>query len=47
MIHHGKNFVPSSVAKIINENWETIKKFAPEEDMTTQSSWNEISKRRL
>ena len=26
--------VPSSVAKIINENWETIKKFASEEDMT-------------
>ena len=28
--------VPSSVAKIINENWETIKKFASEEDMTTR-----------
>ena len=26
--------VPSSVAEIINENWETIKKFASEEDMT-------------
>ena len=26
--------VPSGVAKIINENWETIKKFASEEDMT-------------
>ena len=26
--------VPSSVAKIINENWEIIKKFAAEEDMT-------------
>ena len=26
--------VPSSVAKIINENWETVKKFASEEDMT-------------
>jgi hypothetical protein len=31
-----KKFVPSSVAKIINENWETIKKFATEEDMTTR-----------
>jgi len=30
-----KKFVPSSVAKIINENWETVKKFASEEDMTT------------
>ena len=28
--------VPSSVAKIINENWETVKKFASEEDMTTR-----------
>jgi hypothetical protein len=26
--------VPSSVAKIINENWETVKKFAAVEDMT-------------
>ena len=26
--------VPSGVAKIINENWETVKKFASEEDMT-------------
>jgi len=31
-----KKFVPSSVAKIINENWETVKKFASEEDMTTR-----------
>ena len=31
-----KKFVPPSVAKIINENWETIKKFASEEDMTTR-----------
>jgi len=31
-----KKSVPSSVAKIINENWETIKKFASEEDMTTR-----------
>jgi len=31
-----KKFVPSSVAKIINENWDTIKKFASEEDMTTR-----------
>ena len=31
-----KKFAPSSVAKIINENWETIKKFASEEDMTTR-----------
>jgi len=31
-----KKFVPSGVAKIINENWETIKKFASEEDMTTR-----------
>ena len=28
--------VPSSVAKIINENWETVKKFASEEDMTVR-----------
>jgi len=28
--------VPTSVAKIINENWETVKKFASEEDMTTR-----------
>ena len=26
--------VPLGVAKIINENWETVKKFASEEDMT-------------
>ena len=26
--------VPSSIAKIINENWETVKRFASEEDMT-------------
>ena len=32
--HHGKNLCPSSVAKIINENWETVKKFASKEDMT-------------
>ena len=31
-----EKFVPSSVAKIINENWETVKKFAAEEDMTTR-----------
>ena len=31
-----KKFVPSSVAKIINENWETVKKFASEEDMTVR-----------
>jgi hypothetical protein len=31
-----ERFVPSSVAKIINENWETVKKFASEEDMTTR-----------
>ena len=29
-----KKSVPSSVAKIINENWETVKKFASKEDMT-------------
>jgi len=29
-----EKFVPSSVAKIINENWETVKKFATIEDMT-------------
>ena len=29
-----EKFVPLSVAKIINENWEIIKKFASEEDMT-------------
>jgi len=42
-----EKFVPSSVAKVINENWETVKKFASEEDMTMRSSWNEISERRL
>jgi hypothetical protein len=31
-----EKFVPPSVAKIINENWETVKKFASEEDMTTR-----------
>jgi hypothetical protein len=31
-----EKFVPLSVAKIINENWETVKKFASEEDMTTR-----------
>ena len=29
-----EKYVPSSVAKIINENWETVKKFAAVEDMT-------------
>jgi len=29
-----ENFVPSSVAKIINENWVTVKKYASKEDMT-------------
>jgi len=29
-----EKFVPSGVAKIINENWETIKKFASADDMT-------------
>ena len=29
-----EKFVPSSIAKIINENWETVKKFASKEDMT-------------
>jgi len=31
-----EKFVPSSVAKTINENWETVKKFASEEDMTVR-----------
>ena len=31
-----EKLVPPSVAKIINENWETVKKFASEEDMTTR-----------
>jgi len=31
-----KKSVPSGVAKIINENWETVKKFASEEDMTVR-----------
>ena len=31
-----EKYVPSSVAKIINENWETVKKFAPVEDMTVR-----------
>ncbi len=31
-----EKFVPPSVAKIINENWETIKKFASAEDRTVR-----------
>ena len=31
-----KNFIPTSVAKIINENWEIVKKFASAEDMTVR-----------
>ena len=31
-----KKFVPPSVAKIINENWETVKKFASVEDKTVR-----------
>ena len=31
-----EKFVPSSVAKIINENWETVKKFASVEDETVR-----------
>jgi hypothetical protein len=31
-----EKFVPWGVAKIINENWETIKKFAYAEDKTTR-----------
>jgi len=31
-----EKYVPSSVAKIINENWETVKKFASVEDMTVR-----------
>jgi len=31
-----EKFVPTSVAKIINENWETVKKFASAEDMTVR-----------
>ena len=31
-----EKFVPSSVAKIINENWETVKKFASAEDETVR-----------
>ena len=31
-----EKYVPSSVAKIINENWETVKKFASAEDMTVR-----------
>ena len=29
-----EKLVPLDVAKIINENWETVKKFASKEDMT-------------
>ena len=29
-----KKFVPTSVAEIISENWETVKKFASMEDLT-------------
>nr|AIF14722.1 hypothetical protein [uncultured marine thaumarchaeote KM3_67_H03] len=31
-----EKYVPSSVAKIINENWETVKKFASVEDETVR-----------
>ena len=31
-----EKFVPPSVAKIINENWETVKNFALAEDMTVR-----------
>jgi len=31
-----EKFVPTSVAKIINENWETVKNFALAEDMTVR-----------
>ena len=31
-----EKFVPSSIAKIINENRETVKKFASAEDMTVR-----------
>ena len=31
-----EKYVPSSVAKIINENWETVKKFASGEDKTVR-----------
>ena len=33
-ISHWKKSVPPSVAKIISENWEIVKKFASAEDMT-------------
>jgi len=31
-----EKFVPSSVAKIIHENWEMVQKFASAEDMTVR-----------
>ena len=31
-----EKFVPSGVAKIINENWETVKRFASADDMTVR-----------
>ena len=31
-----EKFIPPSVAKIINENWEIVKKFASVEDMTVR-----------
>jgi hypothetical protein len=31
-----KKFIPHSVAKIIDENWEIVKKFASAEDMTVR-----------
>ena len=33
-ISQWKKFVPPSVAKIISENWKTVKKFASAEDQT-------------
>ena len=31
-----KDSVPESIAKIIEENWKTVEKFANAEDMTTR-----------
>ena len=39
--------VPESIQKIIKQNWDTIKKYADAEDMTTKIAGDEISKRRL
>ena len=34
--HHGKTTYRKCIAKIIEENWKTVERFANSEDMTTR-----------